>query len=143
MPRNPARPARCKLADCDRPHEAKGYCKRHYRRWRAYGDPLGSGRVGGTATIPDELRHSGLTYRQLRYWCEQGFLQAPVDPSGRARTWTPDEVRIALIMRSLAAAGLPLNLAAQAARRAVAGEAKHPLAPGVRLDIDVGKATAP
>lgn len=141
MPRSPSKTKRCSLPECDRPHEAKDYCKRHYRRWRAYGDPRGSGRVGGTATIPDELRTSGLTYRQLRYWCEQGFLDAPVEPSGRARTWTADEVRVALIMRNLTAAGLPLPLAANAARAAVAGDPKHALAPGVALTIDVRKAS--
>lgn len=32
---------RCVVADCDSPHEAKGYCRKHYRRWKAYGDPNG------------------------------------------------------------------------------------------------------
>ena len=29
----------CSLEDCDRPHEAKGYCTLHYDRFRKYGDP--------------------------------------------------------------------------------------------------------
>lgn len=30
----------CSVEDCQRPHSAKGYCRMHYRRWRATGDPL-------------------------------------------------------------------------------------------------------
>ena len=29
----------CKFPGCDRRHEALGWCKSHYRRWRVYGDP--------------------------------------------------------------------------------------------------------
>lgn len=28
------------MADCDRPHAAKGYCHFHYNRWKRHGDPL-------------------------------------------------------------------------------------------------------
>lgn len=30
----------CCIDGCDRPHEARGWCKTHYARWRANGDPL-------------------------------------------------------------------------------------------------------
>lgn len=30
----------CSVANCERPHSAKGYCRMHYRRWKATGDPL-------------------------------------------------------------------------------------------------------
>lgn len=29
---------KCKLTDCEEPHVARGFCKRHYRRARKYGD---------------------------------------------------------------------------------------------------------
>jgi len=29
----------CRVADCDNPYVAKGFCERHYRRWKRYGDP--------------------------------------------------------------------------------------------------------
>jgi len=32
----------CTVEDCDRPHIARGFCTRHYRRWQKYGDPLGA-----------------------------------------------------------------------------------------------------
>ena len=31
---------RCDVEECDRPHEAKGYCQLHYKRLRRWGDPL-------------------------------------------------------------------------------------------------------
>lgn len=30
----------CKIENCTKPHNAKGYCKIHYDRWRNKGDPL-------------------------------------------------------------------------------------------------------
>jgi hypothetical protein len=30
----------CTVDGCNRPHDARGYCNTHYRRWRLYGDPL-------------------------------------------------------------------------------------------------------
>src|SRR5699024_862664 len=30
----------CSIEECDRPYEAKGYCKLHYNRWSRWGDPL-------------------------------------------------------------------------------------------------------
>lgn len=31
---------KCLVLGCLDPHSAKGYCKRHYYRWRRYGDPM-------------------------------------------------------------------------------------------------------
>lgn len=28
----------CKLSDCDSPHGSKGYCSKHYKRWKRHGD---------------------------------------------------------------------------------------------------------
>ena len=30
----------CKIKDCEEKHEAKGYCNKHYQRFKKYGDPL-------------------------------------------------------------------------------------------------------
>ena len=32
----------CVIDDCDRPVVGRGWCRRHYSRWRRTGDPLGS-----------------------------------------------------------------------------------------------------
>ena len=36
----------CSVADCSRPHEARGYCAMHYKRWKKHGDPLVLGQHG-------------------------------------------------------------------------------------------------
>lgn len=46
---NPLRPLQkrgpnCSVEGCDKPYEAKGYCWKHYGRWRAGKDPLASSR---------------------------------------------------------------------------------------------------
>lgn len=30
----------CDIEDCERKHYGRGWCERHYRRWRKHGDPL-------------------------------------------------------------------------------------------------------
>jgi hypothetical protein len=44
----------CAVPTCDTRHYCKGYCNRHYLRFRAHGDPCGGGpdrRRRGTGTI--------------------------------------------------------------------------------------------
>lgn len=31
---------RCSISDCDKRHKARGWCDKHYARWRAHGSPL-------------------------------------------------------------------------------------------------------
>jgi hypothetical protein len=33
----------CVISGCSDKHYARGWCKRHYQRWRKHGDPLGGG----------------------------------------------------------------------------------------------------
>src|SRR5699024_281803 len=35
---------RCSIAGCEKDALARGWCPKHYQRWRAHGDPLGGGR---------------------------------------------------------------------------------------------------
>ena len=32
----------CSIDGCESPHTARGWCSRHWQRWRKYGDPLGA-----------------------------------------------------------------------------------------------------
>lgn len=41
----------CSVVDCDKPHEARGWCKLHYERWKRLGDVR--------ADIPPESRRPG------------------------------------------------------------------------------------
>ena len=43
----------CEIADCGQPHDSKGYCTRHYRRYLKYGDPL-AGVTGTTRQRPED-----------------------------------------------------------------------------------------
>lgn len=42
--------ATCSVDDCDLPARGRGWCPKHYSRWRAHGDPLG-GRYGRVRRI--------------------------------------------------------------------------------------------
>lgn len=39
MPRKRT-PALCSIPECNRPYNARGWCKNHYEKWRLYGDPV-------------------------------------------------------------------------------------------------------
>lgn len=33
-------PRTCSIDNCDQRHHARGWCSGHYKRWKAYGDPI-------------------------------------------------------------------------------------------------------
>lgn len=45
----------CSIDDCDRRHEARGWCRMHYVRWKTHGDPLKLGYPTGDAS-PNKQR---------------------------------------------------------------------------------------
>lgn len=50
----------CTVNTCARPHLARGYCKPHYRRWAAYGDPLaGAPLPEEKVVVPDGFKQCG------------------------------------------------------------------------------------
>ncbi len=58
----------CSMDGCGRPHLARGYCTKHYRRWRRHGDPVATDRVLGDDSA--------------RFWSK-------VDKAGPIPTWAP------------------------------------------------------
>lgn len=40
----------CSIAGCGKRHEARGWCKAHYKRWERHGDPLAGGTRHGEPT---------------------------------------------------------------------------------------------
>ncbi len=48
----------CTVEQCDRRTEARGWCDKHYKRWRRYGDPLYV-RQMKDGSLEDRLRHTG------------------------------------------------------------------------------------
>jgi hypothetical protein len=124
----------CTVEGCKKPHEARGLCVAHYRRWQLYGDPQHVvGRKGGPKFTPAILERAGLTRRQLDYWCQRGLLRCPI--VNKRRMWPHGEIRTALLLQKLSDAGLSLERAGEVARATISGEAQHSLAPGVLLIV--------
>jgi hypothetical protein len=84
-----------------------------------------------TATHPatyssvEVCRQTGLTYRQLDYWCRQGWLQPEAYSRGNAkpgygpgwdRRWSQAELDVAQMMARLVALGVTAQRAAVVAR---------------------------
>lgn len=69
----------CSIPDCEKPLNARGWCKGHYYRWSRYGDPLGSAppeafkrpsKPTETCSI-DECERP----RYSRGWCEPHYAR--------------------------------------------------------------------
>lgn len=50
----------CTVEGCAGSHVARGYCKKHWRRWQLYGDPCGRGKIGQPRALSDEQEHQAL-----------------------------------------------------------------------------------
>jgi len=59
----------CLVDDCDTMSWAKGYCPKHYKVWKAHGDPLGP--------PPDAIRHG--THHVVRVAAEKALRIACVN----------------------------------------------------------------
>lgn len=80
------------------------------------------------------MADAGLTYRQLDYWTNKGYLYSTNSGcgSGHERHWPDSELRVAATMRRLVEAGLTVKAAHTVARGG------SELAPGVRVLVDSG-----
>lgn len=81
-------------------------------------------------TSPEVLVDSGVTYRQLDYWCTKGYLRAGNPGAGRRRMFPVEEVKVARRMGLLVSAGVSLETAHRVARTG------GPLTPGVTVVFD-------
>lgn len=62
----------CSISGCDGAYEARGWCKRHYRRWQTYGDPEAPTpppkHVRGVCTVEDcKKPHSARGFCKTHY----------------------------------------------------------------------------
>jgi hypothetical protein len=89
-----------------------------------------------SATAADR---AGITYRQLDWWCRQGYVHAPSAGSGYRRTIPGPEMQVLQRMGRLVRTGLAVNVAATAARFMTDRELRYaPLAGGVVIWIREG-----
>lgn len=85
----------CSVADCERVHYGRGWCKYHYRRWFDHGDPLW---VRPTAeerrATPEVLRHRILSHVKIS---DTGCWEwtAYIDRGGYGKTNVAGHTRLA------------------------------------------------
>lgn len=69
----------CSIEGCSNKVRARGWCDKHYRRWKRNGDPMVKRRVRGTCTVedcPNEHRARGWCYKHYQRWLHHGDLTA-------------------------------------------------------------------
>lgn len=69
----------CAIPRCGKPHVARGWCKRHYDRWRANGDPLVVHKVPAHAFRPGQRPWNAGAGRSVP--CEVCGKPTPTKPS--------------------------------------------------------------
>lgn len=64
---------KCTVAECDLPEVARGYCQKHYKRWRRYGDP--NFRVRVQRYNDEPCKHPAGCKRTARKdgWCKMHY----------------------------------------------------------------------
>lgn len=64
------RKRRCSIEGCSKAHEARGYCSKHWLRWRKYGDPLCVMRNNGVGDTVEARfwSRAALTANDQRCW---------------------------------------------------------------------------
>lgn len=128
----------CTMGDCLEPVLARDLCRKHYDRWRKWGDPAVIGKAGGPRFVPAELSGEGITARQRNHWASRGVLGVAQDPSTGRYLWTENSVRVALAVKRLMDAGLTLELAGAVAREAVnSGANEITVGDGVVIRLDL------
>jgi hypothetical protein len=86
----------CQVSDCEAKHFGLGYCSKHYKRWRKYGDPATTAFVrepGKVCSVPDCIRpHKARGYcaSHWRRWKDSGLVPTtPITAKPRGRLSGP------------------------------------------------------
>lgn len=88
----PQRTRTCTVEGCTEPHNAKGYCLKHYMQWRRTGDPLGH-KIRSVKTCEVEgcdrrSRRNGLCDLHSQRQKKHGTSSLPPKPSIEDRFWS-------------------------------------------------------
>lgn len=122
---------------CGREELARGVCRKHYERWRKWGDPLRIGAPGARQSVPDELAEAGITARMRNHWAALDVLGIDQDPVTGRYLWNRDTIEVALLVKRLLDAGFPLVIAGQVAQHQVRhGRRRVAVAPGVYVSVE-------
>lgn len=94
----------CSIPGCEKRHAARGWCPKHYKRWRITGDPLGLKAAAGpegTVSVMEAAELTGSTFRQLDYWIRDGIIPATgADRGSGSRRWIDSSLLPAIKMAS-------------------------------------------
>ena len=79
----------CSVDGCGQDAKVRGWCIRHYHRWRRHGDPLAMGKMGRPRIWPETCsvegcnrpsRARGWCRNHYQQWRERAGLPDPTDP---------------------------------------------------------------
>ena len=130
-------PLACTIPECASPVLSRGMCRKHYDRWRKWGDPLIVGRVGGPKFAPEALEIAGITQRQRNHWAASGLLGIEQDPVTGRYLWDDTATAIAILIKRLLEAGLALDVAGAVAQGTVReGKAEVEIGDGIRVRVN-------
>lgn len=63
----------CIIDNCDQPHKAKGYCRKHYWRFAKYGDPNKTSRFGKEISLDERINLVGWDVIDSGCWEWRGY----------------------------------------------------------------------
>lgn len=102
---------KCSIPGCDGERWSRGWCRRHYQRWRYHGSPTGGRdavRAPGITSV-ELIKLTGASYRQLDYWVRIGRIAPtiPVAGSGSSRGFDPSVVNQVKALLALSEVEIP------------------------------------
>ena len=77
----------CTIAGCTSPHEARGWCEKHWKRWRKHGDPL---KVASNGQVQGEHPAYSTVHRRIRRVRGRASAHRCIDCGRAAAEWSYD-----------------------------------------------------